>query len=100
MQSEFLKQCDQLTAQLNKLEVSKNVALEQIKNCSEDLRVLVDKLNSIDIPVVNGEKVIDLNIDTTKLGSYQYIHELNTKLPLMLEKLETVGIDLISKVNI
>lgn len=100
MQSEFLEKCDELTAHLNKLEVSKSVSLEQIRICSEDLKTLIEKLNSIDVPIINGERVINLSIDTSKLGNYQYVHELNQKLPLILERLEEVGINLINQVNI
>lgn len=100
MQSVFLEKCDELTAHLNKLEVSKSVSLEQIRICSEELKTLIEKLNSIDVPIVNGERVINLSIDTSKLGNYQYVHELNQKLPLILEKLEEVGISLINQVNI
>lgn len=100
MQNEFIEKCDELTAKLNKLEVSKNVSLEQIKNCSEELKELINKLEQIDVPVVDGEKVINLTIDQSKLGNYQYVHELNSKLPLILEKLEKIGIELINQVNI
>lgn len=99
MQSEFIEKCDELTAKLNKLEVSKNVSLEQIKNCTDELKVLINKLDTIDVPIVNGEKVINLSIDQSKLGNYQYVHELNTKLPLILEKLEEIGIELINQVR-
>lgn len=100
MQSEFLEKCDELTAHLNKLEVSKSVSLEQIRICSEELKTLIEKLNSIDVPIINGERVINLSIDASKLGNYQYVHELNQKLPLILERLEEVGINLINQVNI
>ena len=100
MQSEFIEKCDELTAKLNKLEVSKNVSLEQIKNCSEELKGLIAKMDTLDVPIINGEKVINLNIDPTKLGNYQYVRELNAKLPLILEKLEQTGIALINKINL
>lgn len=100
MQTNFIERCDELTAQLTKLEISKSVSLEQIKNCSEELKVLIDKLETIDIPIVNGEKVMNLNIDKTKLGNYQYIHDLNSKLPLILKKLEEVGMDLINQLSL
>lgn len=100
MQNEFLQKCDELTSKLNKLEVSRTVSLEQIKICSEELKELIAKLNSLDIPIVNGEKVISLTIDETKLGNYMYIHDLNSKLPLILSKLEEIGINLINQVNI
>lgn len=98
--SEFIEKCDELTVKLNKLEVSRNVSLEQIKIQTGELKELISQLENIDVPIVNGEKVMTLSIDSTKLGSYQYIHDLNMKLPLILEKLESTGMELIEKVSL
>lgn len=97
--SDFIAKCDELTYKLNKLEVSRNVALEQIKIQTAELKELINQLEGIDVPVIDGNKVLDLTIDSTKLGSYQYIHDLNMKLPLILEKLEEKGMELINMVD-
>lgn len=100
MQNEFLEKCDQLVNKLNQLEVNKRVSLQQIKSCNEELVELLGELEKIDIPVVDGNKVFNLTIDQSKLGNYQYVHELNEKLPLALQNLESFGLKLVNQIQI
>lgn len=96
MKSEFITRCTELNEKVAEMEVQKRVAMEQIKRSIESTTKLVEELNKLDVPVVNGERVINLKIESANLGNTRYVSQMLTILPEMLKKLEDVGNDLIN----
>ena len=95
MKSEFIKRSTELNERISEMEVQKRVALEQIKNSIETTTALVNELNALDVPIVNGAPVINLNIDPANLGNTRYVSQMLSILPEALKHLEKVGNELI-----
>ena len=95
MKSEFIKRSTELNERISEMEVQKRVALEQIKNSIETTTNLVNELNALDVPVVNGVPVINLKIEPANLGNTAYVSQMLCILPETLKHLEKVGNELI-----
>lgn len=95
MKSEFIKRSTELNERISEMEVQKRVALEQIKNSIEATTKLVNELNDLDVPVINGTPVINLRIDPANLGNTRYVSQMLSILPETLKHLEEVGNKLI-----
>ena len=77
------------------MEVQKRVAMEQIKNSIEKTTELVEELNKMDVPVIDGTPVINLKIESANLGNTRYVSQMLSILPETLKHLEEVGNKLI-----
>lgn len=95
MKSEFITRCTELNEKVAEMEVQKRVAMEQIKSSIESTTKLVEELNELDVPVINGEHVVNLKIDPANLGNPRYVSQMLSILPGILKHLEEVGNGLI-----
>lgn len=99
METTFMEKYKELKEKIREIEYAKRSSLEKIKECSAELTELSEKLAELPVPTVDGHPVVQLSIDTSKLGNYAYVHKLKEEVPLMLQKLEDTGTEMINKIN-
>lgn len=99
MESTFMEKYKELIEKMREIEYAKRSSLEKIKECSDELTELSEKLSELPVPTIDGQPVIRLSIDTSKLGNYAYVHKLKEEVPLILQKLEDTGTEMINKIN-
>lgn len=93
--SEFLKKSEELKQKVSEISVRKQVAYTKVMDAQKELVKDIENLKSLEIPVINGEKIFDFDIDVNKLGDYMYVKKLCEILPACLAKIEQTGTELI-----
>lgn len=92
--SNFLEKWQEYSDTAKELAIKAASAKEQIDSIKDPLLVKIDNLLGKEIPVVNGNPVITVDIDKEKLGNYSYVKGLITKIKSDIETLEQVGSDI------
>ena len=96
MERDFVKAYQELESKVKEEQVNREVAYRHMTESAAKIVELTGQLANLTIPVVDGQPIVRIDIQTDKLNNLTYVTELVDILETQLEKIDTIGLGMIN----
>lgn len=92
---DFVKEFQKLEERVKEEQIKREVAYSKMNEAVKAIKEEYEKLQGLDIPIINGEPIVNVNLNLESLNNPVYVAETVNSLRNQLQRIDTIGLQMI-----